>query len=64
MANFFTDEVFTCSCGSMLFEKKETKSFKMIGKTLVENTKVEYIKCCTCGKEHIVNDDGEVVEQA
>lgn len=64
MANFFTDEIFTCSCGSMLFEKKEIKSFKMSGKKLVDNTKVEFLKCCTCGKEHVVDNDGEVIEQA
>lgn len=64
MANFFTDEIFTCSCNSMLFEEKETKSFKLAGKRLVDNTKVKSLKCKVCGKEYIVNEDDEVVEQA
>ena len=45
MANFFTDEIFTCSCGSMLFEEKETKSFKLAGKRLVNHTKMKSLKC-------------------
>lgn len=64
MANFFTDEVFTCSCGSMLFEEREVKSFKLAGKRLVDNTKMKTIKCETCGREYTVNSDDEVLEQA
>lgn len=64
MANFFVDEIFTCSCGSMLFEEKETKSFKMAGKRLIKNTNVKSLKCNTCGKEFTVSDEDEVLEQA
>lgn len=64
MANFFTDEIFTCSCGSMLFEEKEIKSFKVAGKKLFPNTNIKTIKCQTCGKEFTVNSDDEVLEQA
>lgn len=64
MANFFTDEIFTCSCGSMLFEEKEVKSFKLAGKRLVDNTTTKIIKCQTCGKETAINSDDEILEQA
>ena len=64
MANFFTDEIFTCSCGSMLFEEKETKSFKLAGKSLINHTKMKSLKCKSCEKEYMVNEDDEVIEQA
>lgn len=64
MANFFTDEIFTCSCGSMLFEEKETKSFKLAGKRLINHTNTKSLKCKSCKKEYMVNEDDEVIEQA
>ena len=64
MANFFVDEIFACSCGNMLFEEKETKSYKIAGKRLIKNTNVKSLKCSTCGKETLINDDDEILEQA
>ena len=64
MANFFTDEIFTCSCGSMLFEEKETKSFKLAGKRLINHTKMKSLKCKSCKREYMVNENDEVMEQA
>lgn len=64
MANFFTDEIFTCSCGSMLFEEKEIKSFKLAKRILVNHTVNKSLKCQTCGREYMINEDEEVLEQA
>lgn len=64
MATFFTDELFKCSCNSLLFEEKQLKSYIVKDNVLINNTTITIIKCNQCGKEVTIDENNSIIKNA
>lgn len=58
--------IFECdndSCGSLLFEEVEIKSFITNGKKVAENTSKKALKCIKCGAYHHLSDEYDIIKE-